>query len=65
MLPVQVPMDAEEETRYATEEAEREWENESFTSRSHRSRGSSIFNAAGSFIARSVSVSGDYHVTVI
>ena len=55
-------MDSDEEGRYAIEEAEREWEREAMESQ-RRSRQPSFLNTAGSFI-RTVSASGDLHMTV-
>lgn len=62
---LQSPMDTDEESRYAMEDAEREWEREAMESQ-RRSRNSSFLNAAGNLM-RTVSVSGDQcdHVTML
>ena len=51
-------MDAEEEGRYAMEEAEREWERNANSRRSTRSRTNSFLGTAGGFI-RTMSMSGE------
>lgn len=50
-------MDSEEEERYTTEEAEREWERKTHKRR-QRSRNNSFLDVAGDFV-RSVSISGE------